>query len=83
MGDVDLSLGYITLFTNMVEQYQKKNHNCFGCGIPNNLMKDCLKDLGKTARKIGLNFKEGMAKKGGQYSQKLVVPQQATPGDAP
>ena len=41
-------------------------------------MKDCPKDLGKTTRKVGLNLTKGMAKKGGQSSQKLVAIQQAT-----
>ena len=46
-------------------------------------MKDCPKELGKTARKGGSNSKEGMVKKGSQSSQKLVAAQQATPDDAP
>ena len=41
-------------------------------------MKDCPKELGKTARKVGLNLKEGTVKKGGQSSQKMVATQQAT-----
>ena len=45
-------------------------------------MKDCPKELGKATRKVGLNLKEGMAKKGGWSSQKLVAAQQATPDDA-
>ena len=56
-------------FANAVELYQKKNHNCFWCGSPDHLVKDCPKEMGKTARKVGLNLKEGMAKKGGQSSQ--------------
>ena len=28
--DVDQSLGYIREFANVVELYQRKNHNCFG-----------------------------------------------------
>ena len=44
-------------------------------------MKDCPKEMRKTARKVGLNLKEGMAKKGGQSSQKLVATQKANLGD--
>ena len=83
VGDVDLSVGYIMQFTNVVELYQKKNCNCFRCGSPDHLVKDCLKEMGKTERKVGLNLKEGMAKKGGQSSKKLVASQEATLGDTP
>ena len=65
VGNVDPSLGYIMQFANVVELYQKKNHNCFGCGSPDHLVKDCPKDLRKTARKVGLNLQEGTEKKGG------------------
>ena len=82
VSDVDLSLGYIMWYGNAVELYQKKNHNCFGCGGPNYLVKDCPKELGKAMRKVGLNSKEGMVKKGGQSCQKLVAAQQATPDNA-
>ena len=41
------------------------------------------RNLGKTARKVGLSLKEGMAKKGGKSSQKVVATQQATLGDTP
>ena len=68
--------------TNAVELYQEKNHTCFGCGSLDHLVKDCLKELGKTAQKVGLNLKEGMAKKGGWSSQKFVVTKEAIPGDA-
>ena len=70
VGIVDPSLGYIKWITDAVELYQKKDSNCFGCG---SLVKDCLKELGKTMRKVGLNLKEGTAKKGGQSSQMLVA----------
>ena len=83
VGDVDLSLDYLIWFANAVQLYQKRNHNCFGCGIPDHLVKDCPKELGKTTWKVGLNLKEGMAKKGGWSPQNLVVTQEATPGDAP
>ena len=59
----DQSLGYNVWFANTVKLYQKKNHNCFRYGSPYHLGKDSPKDLGKTARKVGLNLKEGMAKK--------------------
>ena len=65
----DQLLGYIVQFANAVELYQKKNLNCFRCGNLDHLVKDCTKDLGKTTRKVGLNLKEGMAKKGGQTSE--------------
>ena len=65
VSDVDPSLGYIMQFANVVELYQKKNHNCFGCGSPDHLVKDCPKEMGKTARKVGLNLERGdSAKKG-------------------
>ena len=41
------------------------------------------KGNGKTARKVGLNLKERMAKKGGQSSHKLVTTKDATPGEGP
>ena len=80
VGNVDQLLGYITEFTNAVELYQKKNCSCFGCGSLDHLEKDCIKDLGKTVRKVGLNLKEGMAKKGGWSSQKLVATLTGHPG---
>ena len=46
VGDVDPLLGYITQFANAVEVYQMKNCNCLGCGSPDHLVKDCLKELG-------------------------------------
>ena len=82
VGDIDPSLGYIKWFANAVV-IPKKNHNCFGCGSSDHLVKTCPKDLGETARKVGLNLKEGIVKKGGQPSQKLVATQQATPGNPP
>ena len=60
VGNVDPSLGYIMQFANMVKLYQKKNHNCFWCGSPDHLVDDCPKELGKIARKMGLNLKEGI-----------------------
>ena len=47
VGGTDQSLDYIVQFTNAVELYQKKNCNCFGHGSPNQMVKDCPKDLGK------------------------------------
>ena len=83
VGDVDQLWGYITWFTNAVELYQKKKCNCFGCGSLDHQVKDCPKDLEKTAKEVGLNLKDGNVKKGGQSSQKLVATQQSTLGDAP
>ena len=67
----------------MVELYQEKNHNCFGCGSPNHLVKDHPKELGKATRKAGLNSKEGTVEKGGWSSQKLVAAQQTSLDDGP
>ena len=61
----DHLVGYTIHFANAVELFQKKSQNCFGCGSPDHLVKDCPKDLSKTARKVHLNTKEGMTKKGG------------------
>ena len=47
VGSEDQLLGYIIQFTNTVELYQKQNHNFFGCGSPDHLVKDCPKDLEK------------------------------------
>ena len=55
--NMDLSLGYITWFTYAVELYPKKKCNCFGCGSLDHPVKDCPKDLGRTAREVGLNLK--------------------------
>ena len=74
-GGADQPVNYIVHFTNAVKLYQKKNWNCFGCGSPDHLMRDCLKDLSKTSQRVSLNAKEGMAKKGGQAPQKPVVAQ--------
>ena len=83
VGDVDSSLGYMAWFANVVELYQKKNHNYFGCGSPDYLVKDCPKELGIPGRKVGLNLKEEMAKKGNWSSQESVAIQQTTPGNTP
>ena len=55
VGSADQSLGYIMWLANAIELYQKKNCNCFGCGSPDHPVKDYTKDLGKTARKVGLH----------------------------
>ena len=81
VSNVDPSLGFITQFANVVELYQKRNCNHFGYGSPDHLVKDCLKKMRKTTRKVGLNLKEGTAKKGGQSSQKLVATQEAILGN--
>ena len=47
VGGVDQLVGYIVCFAKAVELYQRKNGNCFGCGSPDHLMKDCLKDLAR------------------------------------
>ena len=62
----DQSVGYIVCFANVVELYHRRNQNCFKCGSPDYLVKDCPKDLNKTTKKLSLNTKEGRTKKGGR-----------------
>ena len=83
VGNVDLLLGYIVQFANAVELYQKRNCNCFWVWQPRPPGERLSEEMGKTTRKVGLNLKEGTVKKGGQSSQKLVVMQEATPGNTP
>ena len=83
VGGVDESVGYIVHFTNVVKLYQRKNWNCFRCGSPDHLVKDCLKDISKTTWKASLNAKEGMTKKGGQTPQKPVVAHLASLKETP
>ena len=75
-------LGYIIHFANMVDLYQKKNRNYFGCGSPDHIANDCPNDLSKTAQRGSLNAKEGMMKKGSQTPQKPVVTQLTSPDKA-
>ena len=49
VGGADQLVGYIVHFANTVELYQRKNLNCFKCGSPEHLVRDCPKDLSKTA----------------------------------
>ena len=65
----DQPISYIVHFANVVELYQKKTWNCFGCGSPNCLIRDCPKDVGKITQKVSLNAKEGTMKKEGQVPQ--------------
>ena len=51
VGGADQSVAYIVHFANVVKLYQKKNQNCFGCSSPDHLMRDCPKDLNKSAQK--------------------------------
>ena len=69
VGDVDLTLVCIMWFANAI--------------AIDHLVKDCLKEIGETTRKVGLNLKKGMAKKGDWSSQKLVATHEATLGNAP
>ena len=71
----DQLISYTIHFAYIVELYQKKTQNCFGCGSPDHLIRDCPKDVGKIAKKVSLNAKEGMTKKGGWAPQKLSVTQ--------
>ena len=82
-GETDQSIEYIIHFTKAIELYQKQNRNCFGGSSPDHLRCDCPKDLSLSAQKADLNMKEGMAKKGGQTSQKSVAAQQTTPDEMP
>ena len=82
-GEMDQSIEYIICFAKVVELYQKKNRNCFGCGSPDHLIQDCTKDISKSAQKVYLNTKEGMAKKGGQAPQKPAAAQQASLDEMP
>ena len=83
IGRAHQPFGYIIHFANAVDLYQKKNWNCFGCGSPDNLVKDCPKYLSKTTRKKSWNVKEGTMKKGGQTPQNPVAAQLASPDKAP
>ena len=46
-------------------------------------MRDCPKDISKTAQKADLNTKEGMAKKGGYAPQKSAAAQQTSQDETP
>ena len=83
IGEIDQSVKYIVCFAKVVKLYQKKNRNCFGHGSPEHIVQDCLKDTSRSAWKVCLNMKEGMAKKGGQAPQKSAATQQTTPDDIP
>ena len=83
VGGADQSVGYIVCFANVVKLYQKKNQNYFRCSSSDHLVRDCPKDISKTAQKVSLNAKEGTTGKGGQAPQKPVVAQQASLDVAP
>ena len=51
IGGTDQLVGYIICFANAVKLYQRKNQNCFRCGSPNHLAKNCPKDLSKTTQR--------------------------------
>ena len=82
-GRADQLVGYIVYFDNAVKLYQRKNQNCFRCGSPDHLGKDCLKDLSKTTQKVSLNVRKRTTKKGSQAPQKPVVTQLASLDKAP
>ena len=66
-GEVDIadqSLGYISQFANAVELSRKKNCNCFRCGNPDHLVKNCPKDLGKNCKEGRFKLEEGDGKEG-------------------
>ena len=66
---IDQPVEYNVCFAKAVELCQQKNRSCFRWGSPNHFMQECLKDINKSAWKVDLNTKEGMAKKGGQSPQ--------------
>ena len=85
IGGAIQSVRYIICFANVVKLYQQKNANCFRCGSPDHLIRDCPKDLSKTPLKPSLNAKEGMVKKGGWTPQKTSscstgIPRQGSQG---
>ena len=51
VGGADQMIGYVVHFANAVKLYQKKNQNCFRCGIPDHLMRDFQKILVRLPRK--------------------------------
>ena len=65
IGERDQSVKYIVHFMKAVKLYQRKNRNCFGCGTPEHFICDWPKDTSRSAQKVYLNMKEGMAKKEG------------------
>ena len=83
IGGANQPMSYIICFANAVRLYQKKKQNCFGCGSPNHLVKDCPKGLSRVTRKASLNVKEGTTKKGGKAPRKPVVTQPASLDEAP
>ena len=77
----DQLISYIVCFAKAVELYQKKTQNCFGCGSPNHLIRDCPQDAGKITWKVSLNVKEGTTGKGGWDPQKPSVTQPVSPDE--
>ena len=75
VGGTDQLKEYIIYFAKAVKLYQQKNRSCFRYGSPEHLLLDCLKVISKSAWKVDLNTKEGMAKKGGQAPQKSAATQ--------
>ena len=76
--ETDQSVAYIICFTKAVKLYQEKNRNCFGCGSLITLYETAQKTLPHLFWKVDVNTKEGMAKKGGQMTQKPVATQQSS-----
>ena len=82
VGGTDQLLGYIIWFTNAVE-LTRKEPQLLWVWQPRSPGETLPKGPRKTAREVGLNLREGMVKKGGWTSLKLVTAQQATPDEAP
>ena len=76
-------ISYIVHYANAMELYQKKTQNCFGCGSPNHLIRDCPKHVGKVAWKASLNAKEGTMKKGDWTPHTPSVAQPVSMDEAP
>ena len=83
IGEMDQSVECIVHFMKVVKLYQKKNRNCLGCGSPEHLMWDYPKDISRSAQKVYLNTKMGMAKKGGKAPQKSAAAQWISLDDRP
>ena len=83
VGEMDQTVEYIIYFAKVVELYQMKNKNCFGCGSTDHIIWNFPKDVSKSAQKAYFNMKEGMAKKGGWAPQKPAAAQWASLDEVP
>ena len=58
----DQLVGYIIHFANVVMLYQRKNQNCFRCGSPDQLMRDCSEGSQQDQPKSKLKQERGNGK---------------------